>query len=230
MEAEVRASREQLRRLSGHLQAAREAERTRIAREIHDELGGALTALKMDVARLSQNASDLEPEKLKARAREISELIDSTVKMVRRIATDLRPGILDDFGLPAAIEWQLNEFANRSGLECAMTGGDLELMLDQEAASALFRIFQETLTNIGRHAQASTVNVRLALEGDQLMLQVRDNGRGITEEEKSARGSLGLLGMHERVNLLAGRMSLEGQPGQGTIVTIRIPLVQLNKE
>lgn len=224
IEAEVRESRELLRQLSGRLEAAREEERTRIAREIHDELGGALTGLKMDLARLANHADTLAPEAVRASAREISAQVDSTVKTVRRIATDLRPGILDDFGLAAAIEWQLQEFEQRAGIECVFEGGADDLPLRPEAATALFRIFQETLTNVARHAQARLVEVRLEAAPDGLVLEVQDNGRGIAPHEIEGSHSLGLLGMRERVRMLSGTLDIEGQPGQGTRVRVRVPL------
>jgi len=224
IEAELRQSREQLRQLSGRLEAMREEERTRMAREIHDELGGALTGLKMDLARLSKHAETLTPEAVRARAQEISGLIDSTVKTVRRIATDLRPGILDDFGLAAAIEWQLQEFEQRAGIECVFLGDAEDLALPPEAATALFRILQETLTNVARHAQAQHVEVRLEPTDGGLVLEVQDDGRGIAPSEIEGSRSLGLLGMRERVRLLAGRLEIDGQPGRGTRIRVTVPL------
>ena len=226
IENELRESREQLRELSGHLQAAREAERARISREIHDELGGALTGLKMDVARLSKNIDTLTPAGVRELAQTISGRLDEAVLTVRRIATDLRPALLDDFGLAAAMEWQLQEFEKRSGLTCTFsTNADSEaLPLAPEAVTALFRVFQETLTNVARHAQATAVAARLEVSATHLELEVRDNGRGITHAEMTGRRSLGLLGMRERVALLAGELHLDGAPGRGTRVTVRLPL------
>ena len=224
IEDELRSSREQLRQLSSHLQAAREEERARMSREIHDELGGSLTGLKMDVARMAKNADDLSPDELRARAAAMSSLIDSTVQMVRRIASDLRPGILDDFGLAAAIEWQLQEFSKRAGLEFAYDSNTDELNLDPASSIELFRLFQETLTNVARHAQATRVAARLAAGADELVLEVSDNGRGISTGEIGNSKSLGLLGMRERVQQLRGELSITGAPGQGTTVLIRVPL------
>jgi PAS domain S-box-containing protein len=224
IEAELRQSREQLRQLSGRLEAMREEERTRISREIHDELGGALTGLKMDLARLNKQADTLTPEAVRARAQEITALVDATVKTVRRIATDLRPGILDDFGLAAAIEWQLQEFEQRAGIECVFLGEAEDLALAPEAATALFRVLQETLTNVARHAEARNVEVRLEPTPAGLVLEVQDDGRGIAPHEVEGSRSLGLLGMRERVRLLAGRLEIEGQPGRGTRVRVTVPL------
>ena len=224
IEAELRTSREQLRQLSGHLQAAREEERTRMSREIHDELGGALTGLKMDVARLAKSGQTLTAAELGERTQSMAELIDSTVQVVRRMASDLRPGILDDFGLAAAIEWQLQEYCGRAGLEFEYRAADSDLNLDPASSTALFRLFQETLTNVARHAQATRVHVRLEQQPDELVLEIRDNGRGITVAEIANAQSLGLLGMRERVLLLNGQLNITGVPGQGTTVLIQVPV------
>ena len=159
IEQEVRASREQLRQLSGHLQATREEERARISREIHDELGGALTGLKMAITRLDKGLETLAPAEMHERTHDMIQLLDQTVATVRRIASDLRPGILDDFGLAAAIEWQLQDFGKRSGLDCNydVAGEEFELDLGSDRTTGLFRVFQETLTNVARHAQATHV-------------------------------------------------------------------------
>jgi len=228
IENELRGSREQLRELSTHLQAAREVERARISREIHDELGGTLTGLKMDVARLAKSADTLTPDEVRRRTAEMSALIDGTVQTVRRIASDLRPGILDDFGLAAAIEWQLHEFCGRAGLECDFEANIDELDLDPVSSTAVFRLFQETLTNVARHAQATRVTAELEVTGDELRLQVRDNGRGISTTEIGNSKSLGLVGMRERVQQLNGQLSISGTPGRGTTVLIRVPLANHN--
>lgn len=226
IEEELLASREQLRQLSGHLQATREAERARISREIHDELGGALTGLKMAITRLDKNLETLNQAEFHERTRDMTQLLDQTVATVRRMASDLRPGILDDFGLSAAIEWQLQDFAKRSGLECdyEAAGEEFELEIGPNRSTALFRVFQETLTNIARHAEAQRVQVRLELNPDEVRLQVRDDGRGISPASLVNARSLGLLGMRERVHLLNGELEIKGAPGQGTTVTARLPL------
>jgi signal transduction histidine kinase len=225
-ENELRSSREQLRELSSHLQAAREEERARMSREIHDELGGSLTGLKMDVARLAKSADGLTPAELRQRASVMMDLIDGTVQMVRRIASDLRPGILDDFGLAAAIEWQLQEFCQRAGLDHDFQSNVDELNMDPASSTALFRLFQETLTNVARHAQATLVTARLECSPEELVLEVRDNGRGISTGEIDNSKSLGLLGMRERVQQINGKLSITGAPGRGTTVLIRVPLAQ----
>jgi len=226
MEDALRDSREQLRQLSAHLEKAREEERARIAREIHDELGGTLTGLKMDVVQLRRHTSQLEHgagEKLD----ELSQSIDHTVETVRRIASELRPAILDDFGLLAAMEWQLGEFERRSGIRCHWHSDSLDLKLEPDAAIAVFRVFQESLTNIARHAQASEVQVTVAVADDRLQLTIQDNGIGITSEQTRGTRSLGLVGMRERMGPLGGTVEIQGQAGQGTRVQVTVPLPPL---
>jgi signal transduction histidine kinase len=222
-EERLRDSYKQLRALSVYLQHVREEERTRIAREVHDELGQALTGLKMDLSWLAGRLpKGLKP--LHEKTRVMIGHIDQTIQTVRRISTELRPGILDDLGLVAAIEWQGHEFQKRTGIQCAVTTLLREATLEQELNTVFFRIFQETLTNIIRHAAASQVEVRLSEEGGAIMLEVRDNGRGITEAELANTKSIGLLGMRERAALLGGEVSISGESGRGTAVVVRIPV------
>jgi signal transduction histidine kinase len=216
-------SREHLRRLSSHLQSAREAEQMRIAREIHDELGQTLTALKMDVAWLRRHLN-ADQATLNEKVTSMSDLIDTTVQTVRKITQELRPGILDDLGLLPALEWQLQDFQQRSGLDCQFVARLDHIDLDTHAATAVFRIFQETLTNIARHAGARRVRVTLSEVNHHLVLEVHDDGRGITDKELAKPKSFGLLGMRERVHLLGGDISVTGQDGRGTTVLARIPL------
>jgi signal transduction histidine kinase/PAS domain-containing protein len=220
----LKASHEQLRALTTRIESVREEERTRIAREVHDELGGALTGLKMDLNRLRRLAAEHDDQAVLVRAEAMAAVIDQTVNTVRRIATDLRPGVLDDFGLAAAIEWQLQEFESRANIECVLNGTADDTTLDGEAATALFRVFQETLTNIARHAQATRVQVDLERQASSLVLRVSDNGRGFDPQNLNGTKSLGLLGMRERVRLLKGELEIGGAPGQGTSVLVRIPL------
>jgi len=221
-EEKLRRSHDQLRALTGHLQFVREEERTRIAREVHDELGQALTGLKIDLAWLSGRL--LGARGLKLKIKTMSGQIDGTIQAVRRIATELRPGVLDSLGLAAAIEWQAAEFQERTGIRCE-TNLDLpETIWEQEFSTACFRIFQETLTNIIRHASATHVEVRLAQRERELILTVRDNGRGITEKEIVQPRSIGLIGMKERAAQVGGEISFLGLPGHGTTVTLRVPL------
>lgn len=226
-EEALRTSTEQLRALSARVQSAREEEGTRIAREIHDELGAALTGLKWDLERVdktlveSANGEAIEPAREKISA--MKGLIDSTIDTVRRISSELRPGVLDDLGLVAAIEWQAQQFQQRTGImvKCDSSHDD---GLTRERAIAVFRIFQEMLTNVLRHSQATHVRVGTMDDNGHFVLEVSDNGRGITEEQKQNTRSLGLLGMQERAHLVGGKMSISGTKGKGTTVTLRVPL------
>lgn len=222
-EEDLRNSREQLRALAAHLQSIREEERTMIAREIHDELGQSLTGMKMDAAWLMKHLS-AEQQMERQKAVGMISLIDSTIQTVRRIASELRPGVLDNLGLIAAIEWQAQEFQARTGIRCDVASNIESLPLEKLYSTALFRIFQETLTNIVRHANATLVRVRINAEKDMITLIVEDNGRGIEPDEISNSRSLGLLGIRERALLLGGTMHISGITGVGTTVMIWIPL------
>jgi len=224
-EKELQRSREQLRNLSAHLQAAREEESTRIAREIHDELGQSLTALQMDLSWLDKHL----PKKtgaLKEKAKRMSRLVDTTVESVHKISTELRPVMLDDLGLTAAMEWQIEEFRKRSGVKCEICLNYDDNVIDKKLSTSLFRIFQETLTNIARHADATGVRVKLIQIGNELCLEVADNGRGIFPNQIHDSKSLGIIGMRERAHLWGGSVSVNGQSGSGTIVTVKIPISQ----
>jgi signal transduction histidine kinase len=222
-EEQLRRSLEQLHALSMYLQHVREEERIRISRAVHDELGQALTGLKIDLSWLgSRLPRELEP--LIHKARNMSLHIDETINTVRRISTELRPGILDHLGLAAALEWQANEFQTRTGVVCKVKNSMDHALMDEEINTVFFRIFQETLTNIIRHANATKVEVRLCEKPTQLMLEVIDNGRGITPEQISSVRSIGLLGMRERAALLGGDVQIRGVPRHGTTVTVTIPL------
>jgi signal transduction histidine kinase len=223
IEAEFRRSTEQLRELSARLQSVREAERTRIARVIHDELGQTLTGLKMDIAWLQKHL-DQPSAVLLAKTQAMADLLDATIQIVRRLSTELRPGILDDLGLAATIEWQLQEFQMRSGIKAKLIDTPEEIGLDTEAATTVFRIFQEILTNVVRHAQATEVEVSLQETTTWLTLRVKDNGRGITLSQINSPKSIGLLGIKERARLQTGDVQFHGIPDQGTTVTVRVPL------
>jgi signal transduction histidine kinase len=211
-----------LRALAARLQSVREEERKNVAREIHDELGQALTAIKIELSSLLfEWPAEQKPSK---RAASITKLVDQTIQSVRRISTELRPGILDALGLVAAVEWAAEEFETRTGTRCRVDLPKDNLKIDQERATAIFRIFQETLTNIARHADATEVDIRLARENGGLHLDVQDNGIGISEERLSAKGSLGILGMRERTLLLGGEFQMSQAPNLGTRVRVRIPL------
>ncbi len=223
-EEELRQSHEQLRALSTYLQRVREEERTRIAREVHDELGQALTGCKLDLAWIaSKLPRELKPLQEKARA--LTLQIDSTIQTVRRIATELRPGVLDHLGLVAALEWQANDFQNRTGIRCDVQSNLREVLLDQNLSTTLFRVFQETLTNIIRHAGATQVEVNLRQVKKTVRMDVRDNGRGITQEDINNTTSMGILGMRERAMLLGGMFRIgRSYHGKGTAVRVSIPL------
>jgi signal transduction histidine kinase len=227
-EDKLRRSLDQLRALTTYLQFVREEERTRIAREVHDELGQALTGLKLDMSWLATRLGKTN-QALHDKARTMTDHIDETIQTVRRIATELRPGILDSLGLVAAIEWQANEFFTRTGIPCTVTATAVDTPLDQNFTTVFFRIFQETLTNIIRHANARAVDVQLREVGGELVLTVKDNGRGISEEEIANTRSIGLVGMRERAMLIGGEVTLAGSPGKGTTVTLHVPLSRLNK-
>jgi PAS domain S-box-containing protein len=221
-EEELQRSFRQLRELTARLQSVREEERARVAREIHDELGQALTAIKLDLASL-MGALRADQEEELDKAESILRLIDQTIVSVRRIATELRPGILDDLGLVAAVEWAAQESEARAGTKCHLDLPHDDIAIDQERTTAIFRIFQETLTNVTRHAEATRVDVRLGRENGKIVLEVRDNGRGIAAEQLSSGRSLGILGMRERALLLGGELTITGAPGKGTTVKVLIP-------
>jgi PAS domain S-box-containing protein len=222
-EEELRRSREELRNLSAHIESAREEERGHIAREIHDELGQILSKLKLDLSWLRKRLPD-EQGQLVEKTEKMSALVDTTIQAVQRISSELRPGVLDYLGLAAAVEWQANEFRERTGISCSVVISPDVAVGNQGVATAVFRIFQETLTNVIRHANAARVEVALRKEDNTLMLEVRDNGKGIPEEKVSDHASFGLMGMRERARFLGGKVSITGVPGKGTTVTVIIPL------
>ncbi len=222
-EADIARSHAQLRALSSHLQTVREEEKAHIAREIHDELGGLLTALNMDVFWLAKRTPpELAPlhEKLAA----MTQLVSDAVQTTRRIATDLRPTLLDDIGLTAAIEWQVKEFQKRMGLNCQLTLPAMETPLNKDYSIALFRILQESLTNIARHAAADRVDISLEWGESGIVLAVSDNGCGIAQERILNPQSHGVRGIYERAIHLGGSVDISGVPGAGTRVTVTLPL------
>jgi signal transduction histidine kinase len=222
-------SREQLRALAASLETMREEERTQIAREVHDVLGQALTGLKMDVAWLDERLprGHAEPEVLlRRKTRAILQVIDTTIESVQRIAAQLRPALLDDFGLEAAIEWQVQDWKERTGVRCDFVSSLGETEVPPEQATAVFRILQEALTNVTRHAAASRISVLLEENGGYLVLEVQDNGCGINREAMTGLKSLGVLGMQERARLEGGEVTINGIAGKGTTVIARVPLHQ----
>jgi signal transduction histidine kinase len=221
-EEKFRRSHAQLRALTGHLQYVREEERSRISREVHDELGQAMTSLKLDLSWLSGKLAGNKILQKKIRA--MSAQAGETILAIRRIATELRPGVLDSLGLAAAIEWQAADFQERTGIRCTVKIAVKEAIWDREFSTVCFRIFQETLTNIIRHADATRVVVHMTQAGSDLTLSVADNGRGISEKEISDARSIGLAGMRERVAQVGGVVLIVGQPRRGTTVTMRVPI------
>lgn len=222
-EEKIRISRERLRNLSGHLQSLLEEERTRISREIHDELGQSLTALKLDLSLIRRRLVSGGLAEQAAKVQEIEHTVIRIIRTVRKIATKLRPGILDELGVAAAIEWMAKDFQNRTGIGCKVTIQKADKISDTVRATAIFRIVQEALTNVMRHAAASQVNVSLKKKDDTLIVEVRDNGIGIMEGRIFGSNSLGLIGIRERVRLLGGDTVVSGKPGEGTLVRVTLP-------
>jgi signal transduction histidine kinase len=219
----LRESEEKLRRLAAHLISVREEERAHIAREIHDELGQVLTGLKMEVTWLAKR---LKEKPLVEKTDSMCKLIDTTVQTVRKIATGLRPEMLDDMGVVAAVAWYAKEFQKRTGIRCRAKLPPETVKLDVDVSTTMFRIFQEILTNVARHSRATRVDLELSVNEERVALDVIDNGVGIAETEVNGMKSLGLLGMHERALLFGGEVKIIGTPGHGTRVAVSIPMRQ----
>jgi len=221
-EEQLRTSREQLRELSRHLESVREEDRTSVAREVHDELGQMLTALKIDLSWLTKRLPK-EQGSLFDKAKAMGELLDEAIQTVKRISVALRPRVLDDLGLTAAIEWQVQEFEKRTGIKVEFTSSPKDIVLDRERSTAIFRIFQEALTNIVIHAHATKVRVSLKQDAHKVVLGIKDNGKGIEREQLSDPKALGLIGMRERAWSWGGEVKVSGTPGAGTRVIVSIP-------
>lgn len=211
-----------LRALSSRLQSIREEERTMVAREIHDQLGQALTGLKLGLALLSRRLPE-DRKELGADLKAMVASVDDTIRLVRKIATELRPGVLDDLGLVAAIEWQIEDFKQRTGIEVVLCATLKDEELHRDLSTALFRILQEALTNIIRHAQATRVHIDLFRQDDAIVMRVADNGKGIAERATHNPRSLGLLGMRERAGMLGGEARIGSSREGGAKVVIKIP-------
>ena len=225
----IKRSRQQMRALAARLQSLREKERADIAREMHDVLGQGLTGLKIDLAALAKSLPESTKESASGgtaaeKLRSATRLLDETINAVKVLSTELRPGVLDKFGLPAAVEWQCQEFERRNAITCECHLADEDVSLETERSTALFRILQEALTNVARHARAEHVVVELKAHERTLCLSVQDDGQGITGDEISNPASLGLLGMRERAEMSGGEFTVEGEPGRGTIVKAQMPL------
>lgn len=225
-EIRLRSARDQLRRLASRLQSIREEERTMLAREMHDELGQMLTVLKIQISLMTGQLQNRQPS-LDEQINYISKLIDQTVESVQQMTSKLRPGILDELGLVAAIEWQADDFSKHTGITCKCSLPDEEVPLDKAKSTALFRILQEALTNVARHAQASRVSIFLRKKNQRLILEITDNGRGITKEQLHDSHSLGILGMRERALVVGGTLSINGVPGEGSNVKVELPMEEL---
>jgi signal transduction histidine kinase len=214
----------QLRELSDHLLNIRETERTKIAREIHDELGQQLTILKMDLSWLNQKLKQCGDAPVLQKTGDALNVLNETIRSVRRIATELRPSMLDDLGLIEAMEWQSKEFEKRSGIRIIFESGISYLPVDNDAATSLFRIYQEALTNIARHANAKTVFSKLQWENELVILTIADDGAGFDMQTLAIKKTLGLLGMKERTLMMGGRFEINSKPGEGTTIIVTTPL------
>ncbi len=219
---------EQLRLLAAHLQSAREEERITIAREVHDEIGTLMTAIKMDLAYLNKEIAasnpPRSPEMLREEINATTQLVDNAIRTVHQIALELRPAVLDHLGLRSALEWQVREFQARTKIASEFVSPQDLVHMDGERSTAVFRILQEALTNVARHAQATRVEVSLEEQDHLLMLQVHDNGRGISAQQLSSTPRFGILGMRERAHIFGGNVTIQSGPDQGTTIIVRIPV------
>jgi len=230
VEIELSHSRDQLRALAKRLESVREEESSRIAREIHDELGQAMTSLKLDLSWVARRLSI--PETADTRGRLLERIqgtmqqLEVTIQTVRAIATTLRPSVLDELGLAAALDWQTRDFEKRTGIRCEWSMPLVPIPIGPDQATAIFRIYQEILTNVVRHAQASNIRIHLDITPGWLLFEVCDNGRGIPDSTLANQNSLGLLGMRERAAQWGGDVSIMGSEGMGTTVKVRLPLLK----
>ena len=228
-ELELLRSQQQLREFSSHIQDAKEQERLRIAREVHDEIGGLLTAIKMDLAWMKERLPKSK-KILTDKTTTIENLVDKAMTAARNLAHSLRPGYLDSFGIVAAIEMEAGEFEQRTGIKCLLSHNDEEMEIDlhPDASIALFRIFQESLTNIMKHAQASEVKILIQNSPQSIELTISDNGRGFSQDARHKPRSFGLRGIQERVAHFGGEVTFSSAPGQGTTVSVVVPHIPLD--
>jgi len=229
VEQELKESTQQLRELTSYLENIREEERKHISREIHDELGQQLTLLKLDLLQMSKKLKPEEQEMIE-KMKQADQLLLETMRSVRKIATQLRPSILDNLGLVSALEWQSREFEKNFGIHCIFESLVAEPHFTTNQSNALFRIYQEALTNIARHAQATQVDAVLTQEENRIVLEIRDNGKGFRMEDMAGKKTLGLKGMRERTLMIDGDFSIESQPGKGTYIHLSIPILITNQE
>jgi two-component system, NarL family, sensor histidine kinase UhpB len=209
------------------MEAAREEERARVARELHDELGQVLTCLKLEFMSLVDELGRNEPKpgvRIVNKLQALVGLIEVSIQSVRHISGDLRPAVLDHLGLVEAVQWEAARFETRSGIRCRVSSDVKRDLTDRARSLALFRILQEALTNVIRHADAGAVRITLRDRGTLVTLKVKDNGRGITKSEQASTDALGLLGMTERARLIGGRLTIAGVQGRGTTVTVQVPI------
>lgn len=221
-EIELNRSREELRSLSLHVQDVREQERLNISREVHDNLGGILTAIKLELVRMNHHLTAQNPKSQEV-LKGIEELVDKCIVAASDISRTLRPGVLDCFGIVAAIEMEIKEFQKRTGIHCDFSDVDEGEELNPELDIALFRIFQETLTNIAKHAHASHIKVDIRNQKQGVALTVTDNGRGLVETDRHKPNSFGLRGIRERVMYLGGELKIDSAPNKGTAIAVAIP-------
>lgn len=219
---ELQRSHEQLRSIASHLEVAREQERRSMAREIHDQLGQALTGMKMDLHWFSRHIPEQE-KRLREKLLEMNQQLDQTIRTVQRLSSELRPCLLDDLGLSAAIEWHAGKIRDRLGINFDIVSIPEDIALDETTSITVYRIFQEALTNIARHSGATKVKILLQQNRDRISLTVSDNGRGIVEEQINAPGSFGLIGMRERACLLDGSLEIQSKSDRGTTISLSIP-------
>ena len=214
-----------MRALAAHMQSVQEEERITIAREMHDELGQALTAAKIDLTLMTENISDkvIEPSALVGEIESIKGILDTTIKKMRSLVTALRPEILDSLGLLAALEWQIEAFRKRTRIDCVADFSIDRIDVEPRSSTAIYRIFQETLTNIARHADARKVTLQVRECDDHLLVKVSDDGIGFSEEETKSAGTFGLLGMRERALVFGGHVEITSAKGEGTTVSIKVP-------
>ena len=225
-EKQLEHSRDELRALAANLQFLRESERTAIARELHDEFGQTLTSLQLGLSWIAQRVTP-QQRSVQAKARSLSTLVKTMVQSVKRIAVELRPGVLDELGLVKTLQSLAREFEGHTGIRCRVETNLEKAKFDRVGSVALFRITQAALTNVARHAQASTATIALMKHDDDLMLSVKDNGKGIPKKSIQNRHSLGIIGMRERALALDGTLTLQGSKENGTTLTIRIPLIRI---
>lgn len=223
-EGELRRMSDRYRRLSDRSRRVREEERARLSRDLHDRLGQSLSGLKMDLAWLLALCDRFEPSTARSAIAVMMDRIDTAIAVVRRISAELRPGVLDRLGLHAAIEWRASEFERRSGVRCRVLTSGTPPTLDALQSTELFRVFEEVLTNVGRHAQATRVRITMRRERDKFALHVYDNGQGIPQDAVDSDHSLGLIGMRERATLLGGTLTVTRGRRRGTLAVVRIPL------